>query len=203
MIITDIAVGRQMSDDFLDPNPALDDALILRLTYDLAAKIHNKPTIAHRYGFKNVLGLFKYLEKHPAIVDNVKKARAIIESDEGSETRVKLKAIQATEALIAPTTHIAMDPRVAPQQRIDAFKQLSRVSGMDGSAAAMAAAKNYGPAFTLNILFRDNPDTPKLTFSTQPTTIEAELPQTQPHITTSSKFTPDNSDEFEDYEEDV
>ena len=143
----------------LDPNPALDDALILRLQYDLAAKIHPRATIAQRYGFTGVGALLSYLANHPQIVENVKKARAVIESDEGSETRVRLKALQATEVLIAPTAGIAMDPRVAPQQRIDAFKQLSRVAAVDGSAAAQMAKASGGAAFTLNILFRDKPET--------------------------------------------
>jgi hypothetical protein len=52
---------------------------------------------------------------------------------------------------------MAIDPRIPPQQRIDAFKQLSRVGGLDGSAAAQAAKGAGGPAFTLNILFREKP----------------------------------------------
>jgi hypothetical protein len=146
----------------LDPNPALDDALILRLQYDLAAKIHPRATIAQRYGFNGIGGLLNYLSSHPQIVENVKKTRAIIESDEGSEGRVRLKALHATEALIPAAAGIAMDPRIAPQQRIDAFKQLSRVAAVDGSAAAAMAKAGSGAAFTLNILFRDNPE--KLSF---------------------------------------
>jgi hypothetical protein len=144
-----------MSDDFLDPNPLLDDALIMRLTYDIAAQIHPPETIALRYGFDDVAGLRRYLSKHPAVVRNAQKAKAAMESDEGSEARVRLKAMQATEELIPATAGIAADPRIAPQQRIDAFKQLSRVSGLDASAAK--AAGSGGPAFTLNILFRKNP----------------------------------------------
>jgi hypothetical protein len=198
-----------MSDkpSLLNDNPALDDALILRLTYDLATKIHTKPTIAHRYGFKSVGELVAYLAVHPQIVENVKKARALIQSDEGSEARIKLKALQATEELIPATAGIAADPRVAPQQRIDAFKQLSRVSGMDGSAAAVAAARNFGPAFTLNILFRDNPDS-KLSFSTESTPASAGagalLASAKPTPASAGAGAPKvTSDDIEDYEEDV
>lgn len=144
-----------VSDDFLDPNPLLDDALIMRLTYDLAAGIHPPETIAVRYAFPDVAAMRRYLAKHPAIIKEAQKAKALMESDEGSETRVRLKAMQATEALIPATAGIAADPRIAPQQRIDAFKQLSRVSGLDASAAAKDGSG--GPAFTLNILFRNNP----------------------------------------------
>lgn len=145
-----------MSDDFLDPNPLLDDALIMRLVYDIAAAIHPPETIAVRYGFDDVAGLRRYLAKHPQIIKNAQKAKAAMESDEGSEARVRLKAMQATEELIPATAGIAADPRIAPQQRIDAFKQLSRVSGLDGGGAKQAAGAG-GSGFTLNILFRDKP----------------------------------------------
>jgi hypothetical protein len=192
-----------MSDEILDPNPLLDDALILRLIHDLAAGIHTRKTIAQRYGFKDIAGLVKYLTNHPGVVEQIKKARAIITSDEGSESRVKLKALQATEALIPATAGIAADPRVAPQQRIDAFKQLSRVSGMDGSAAAVAASKSFGPAFTLNILFRDNPE--KLSFvDAHPSAVTgaASTGAPTPPARSAAKITPD-IDEYEDFEDDV
>ena len=145
-----------MSDDFLDPNPLLDDALIMRLIYDLAAGIHEGDTLAIRYGFADKEALRRYLKKHPQIILNAQKGRALVESDENTESRVRLRAMQATEDLIPTTAAIAADPRIGPQQRIEAFKQLSRVSGLDASAAAKAANPG-GPAFTLNILFRNNP----------------------------------------------
>jgi len=172
-----------VSDDFLDPNPLLDDALIMRLTYDLAAQIHPADTIATRYGFPDAAGLRRYLAKHPAIIKEAQKAKALMESDEGSESRVRLKAMQATEALIPATAGIAADPRIAPQQRIDAFKQLSRVSGLD-SAAAKGAGEG-GPGFTLNILFRDKP-AEKLTLN--------------PEVSLSSRITPGVTDYDEDEE---
>lgn len=144
-----------MSDAFLDPNPLLDDALIMRLTHDIATGLHEGDDLAARYGFDGVGAMRRYLLRHPRIIVNAQKMKALIDSDEGSEARVRLKAIHATEELIQPTAAIAADPRIAPQQRIDAFKQLSRVSGLDNSAKVAAGAG--GPAFTLNILFRKNP----------------------------------------------
>lgn len=145
-----------MSDDYLDPNPLLDDALIMRLTYDMAAGIHEGDTLAARYGFADTAALRRYLKKHPQIIVNAQKGRAIVESDENTEGRVRLRAMQATEDLIPTTAAIAADPRIGPQQRIEAFKQLSRVSGLDASAAAKAANPG-GPAFSLNIIFRNAP----------------------------------------------
>jgi hypothetical protein len=147
-----------MSDDFLDPDPALDDVLIARLINDIAIDIHEIPDIARRYGFADKAALRRYMKRHPKIMAEAMRARALYSSDESAETRARMKATQATERLIATTYHIALNERIAPQQRIDAFKQLSRVSGLDNSAAAAAKnANGGGPGFTLNILFRDKP----------------------------------------------
>ena len=144
----------------LSDNPERDDQLILRLQYDIAAHIHDYATIAKRYGFASDQELFQFLAAHPNIRLNIRKIRAAFESEEGAEQRVRLKAQQATEFLIAGTASIAADPRVTAQQRIDAFKQLARVGGLDGGAAAIAAKQaNAGAAFTLNIHFRDRTET--------------------------------------------
>src|SRR5262249_678511 len=96
----------------LSDNPERDDQLIPRLQYDIAAHIHDYQTIAKRYGFSSDQELFQFLAQHPAITTNIRKIRAAFESEEGAEARVRLKAQQATEFLIAGTAGIAADPRV-------------------------------------------------------------------------------------------
>jgi hypothetical protein len=139
----------------LHDNPELDDALILRLQYDLAAKIHTYQEIAVRYGLRSVAGLFEYLTDHPTVTTGVKKIRAVWESEENAEIRVRQKALQAAEHLIAPTAGIAANPNINVQARIDAFKQLARVGGVDGLPMSAKQQGAGGTAFTLNILFRD------------------------------------------------
>lgn len=142
----------------LDDNPAIDDALILKLQYDLALQLHPFEEIATRYGLGTIERLHKYLLGHPNVIGGVKKLRAVLESEEGVETRVRLKALAATENLIIPTASIAADPRIPAQQRIDAFKQLNRVGGVDGSQAANKNAAMIGANFVLNIHFRNGGD---------------------------------------------
>jgi hypothetical protein len=172
----------------LDPDPQLDDALILRLQYDVAAKIHTYDEVATRYGLTNSAALWRYLKQHPGVVKGIKKLRATIESEEGAETRVRLKALLATEELIGPTAGIAIDPKHTAQSRIDAFKQVSRIAGVDGLSAALKAQQLSGNQFTLNILFRDGQR--DLTVSTSPDA-PVSLPKT---------VLPDDSSE---YDEDV
>lgn len=153
--------GKQKIDQAVDKISVLaDDAnrdasLILRLQYDVAAQLNTYPVIAKRYGFAGEEDLFVFLQEHPEITKNIKQIRALINSEENSETRVRMKAVQATEFLIATTTSIAADDTVSPQQRIDAFKQLSRVGGVDGVNSAAKGGAASGTAFTLNILFRN------------------------------------------------
>jgi hypothetical protein len=183
---------------FLDPNPLLDDALVQRLIYDMAAGIHEPPEIAVRYGFPDKIALRAYLKKHPGIIKNIQKAKSLMESDEASEARVRLKATQAVEALIAPTANIAWDPHFPAQQRIDAFKQLSRVGGLDGSAAAQALrAGAGGPAFTLNILFRDRP-TEMINVTPDDGASEGAIGAGWPAAALTSEVNPDPDDDLDE-----
>jgi hypothetical protein len=174
----------------LDDNPAVDDALILKLQYDLALQLHPFDEIAIRYGLRTPERLYKYLKGHPNIVAGVKKLRANLESEEGVEARVRLKALAATENLIIPTASIAADPRIPAQQRIDAFKQLNRVGGVDGSQAANKNASTIGANFVLNIHFRNGSDE---------TIVATVAPPDEPRKTTRSPTLEDDDDpEFED-----
>ena len=118
-----------------DPNPAQEDALILRLQYDLAMGMHDAETIAHRYGLDGKDALKEYLRLHPVIVFEARKLRALYLSDEATEVRIRNKFMHATEQLIIPMTALINDPRTPIAQRIDGFKQFQRGAGVDGAPA--------------------------------------------------------------------
>lgn len=146
----------------LDNNPQLDDALIQRLEYDLATQIHPYEAVARRYGLQNVAELHQYLLDHPQVLAAAKKLRALHDSEEGIEARLRLKFQHATETLIAPMQHLAADNRTPVSSRVDAFKQLQRGAGMDGLPPAARGAGAAGPggtAFVLNINFRNGQST--------------------------------------------
>src|SRR5262252_4319386 len=88
----------------LNEDPQRDDALIQRLQYDLATKIHPPAEISRRYGFLDVEELRDYLMAHPQLIDGVKKIRALFECVEGIEARMRAKFQFATEDLI-PVMH--------------------------------------------------------------------------------------------------
>jgi hypothetical protein len=143
----------------LSENPQLDDALILRLQYDLAIGIHLPDAIAQRYGLRDKEDLREYLRRHPQIVENARKAKALVDSNQSVEGRVRIKAMYATEDLIHTTHEIAQDIRTPMQQRLDAFKQLSRVAGVDGLRDKTPTTGSGGHSFVLNILFTDETKT--------------------------------------------
>jgi hypothetical protein len=152
----------------LDDNPQLDDALIMRLTYDLATKLHKPEVIAHRYGLGGVDELKSYLKSHPAVVSRARKLHALFESDGASEERVRMKFLQATEELIIPMAGLVADPRTPLAARIDGFKQIQRGAGLDGLSANAKAqqGKDAGQPFSLVINFAGGREAFKLNATT-------------------------------------
>jgi hypothetical protein len=142
----------------LDSNPQIDDALIQRLKYDLATKTHNYEVIAKRYGLSGVPELFEYLRSHPAVTEDAKKLRALFQSDESIEARVRMRFLVATESLIAPMHNLVADPNTPTNARIDGFKQIQRGAGVDGVPAASrgeGGSPGGGTPFVLNINFKN------------------------------------------------
>ena len=139
----------------LDQNPYHDDALIQRLQYDLATGMHQPDEIARRYGLKDKNELRNYLRQHPMLVEEARKIKALFNSAEGTETRVRAKFQRATEELIVPIAHVVRDPLTPVGARIDGFRQLQRGAGLDGAPAAIRGneSRQTGTAFNLTINF--------------------------------------------------
>jgi len=135
--------------------PDQDEALILRLQYDIATGVHTPDTIAKRYGMKDEAELRVFLRDHPQICKNIERMIAVFESDAATDERVRFKFLNATEDLILPMAHIAGNLDIPPQIRIDAFKQIQRGAGVDGVGAGKERGGiGSGQQFVLNIMFR-------------------------------------------------
>lgn len=151
----------------LSDNPDIDDALIQKLTYDLAVGLHSAQAIARRYGMTGVDSLKQYLMAHPYVVKDAQNLRAAFMSDASTEERVRMKFLKATERLIVPLANIAHSPRTPLNARIDAFKQIQRGAGLDGMGSASRGTNSQrdgGHPFNLIINFS----------GTQPFKLEAE-----------------------------
>jgi hypothetical protein len=168
----------------LDPSPQLDDALILRLQYDLATGMHNSEVIARRYGLGGADSLREYLRQHPQIVFEARKLRTMFQSDEATEARIRTKFLRATEQLIIPIASLVADPRTPITSRIDGFKQIQRGAGVDGAATGKDT-KTTGTAFSLTINFAGG----RAQRIEGTTVLDAEaipLPKQPPRLTTGS-----------------
>jgi hypothetical protein len=96
------------------------------------------------------------------ILAEAKKLRALFDSDESVETRVRMRFLHATESLIAPMHNLVADNRTPVSARIDGFKQIQRGAGVDGMPAERRGTGATGPsgtAFVLNINFRNGQST--------------------------------------------
>jgi hypothetical protein len=154
--MVDVLESPSPVEQLVDAAPVeIDDDMVLRLIYDLAQRIHTAETIAKRYGFQTEPRLKKWLGEHPTVVRQAAKLQAIVNSDRSAEERARLKATFATEELIAPMAAIAGNPTVPAGQRIDAFKQLNRVAGVDGMPVSQKDGGGSGTQFNLTINMPD------------------------------------------------
>lgn len=132
---------------------SLDQMLELRLCDDIAKNIDTADDIAARYGMDGRDGLKAYLRAHPKLVTYANKLKALNDSAMGSEDRARLKAVYASEALISHIAHIAGDKATNAAVRVDAFKQLNRMAGMDGAGSGAKSERGGGAGSGGNVPF--------------------------------------------------
>ena len=138
------------------PAPGLDDRQKAALRFDLVSQIASPEIIGNRYNLGGEAGLNQYLRANPSFADDVSRMRSLFSSDMSAQERARLKATLASEELVGDVYHIVTNPNYSPAQRIDAFKQLNRMGGIDGlPAAAKDGAGNTGTSFNLVINMPD------------------------------------------------
>lgn len=136
--------------------PSLAPELRLPLRYDLVNKITDYETIGERYGFGGKAGLIKFLHSDPEFCAEVGKMRAAISSDMNAQDRCRVKAAHASEELVAPIAGLVANPATPAATRIDGFKQLNRMAGVDGiPAAGKSGDAAPGTQFSLTINMPD------------------------------------------------
>jgi hypothetical protein len=121
----------------------MDDAMIRRFMQDVAYAIQTTDDIARRWGLEDEAGLRAYLKRNPKMVTKIAELRAVHESDASIEDRNKLKANHGVEMVLGDIVNMALDPKLKPVERLDAFKSLQKQAGLDkvegkGAVAAQA-----------------------------------------------------------------
>lgn len=126
-----------------DRQADIDDAHIRRFMQDVAYAIHTSDDIAKRWGLADEAGLRAYLARNPKMVAKIAELRAVHSSDASIEDRNKLKANHGIEMATPDLVNMAMDPKLKPAERMEAYKILQKQAGLDkvdakGATAAQA-----------------------------------------------------------------
>lgn len=141
-------------DALIGSTPILDEKLQNSLRFDLVSQIQSYENIGKRYGFGGEAGLMMFLQANPGFTKEVAKLRAMFSSDMSTQDRARLKALLASEELVTDIFALVSNPANSPAVRIDGFKQLNRMGGVDG-LPAVAKDGGTGTQFSLTINMPD------------------------------------------------
>jgi hypothetical protein len=137
----------------LEQNPDLEDTIVRRFVQDMAQDIHGHDTVARRYGLGDLVGLARYLRANPAVVAQIKKHKAICQSDGGVEAMVRLRALHTINESLAHTGALITDPRVPVGQQLEALKAHARMAGVDSAPVAAKDGLGHTPGATFAVNF--------------------------------------------------
>lgn len=141
----------QSVDAVIQAVPFIDRDLLTPLRFDLVNQVHSYKTIAERYGLGDESGLVAWLQANPAFAQEVAKLRAMFSSDMSAQDRARLKAALASEELIPDIFKLVASPTTSAATKVDGFKQLNRMAGIDGIPAASKDGGGSGTQFNLTI----------------------------------------------------
>jgi hypothetical protein len=143
--------------------PSMDKATLYAFCIDTAQRIHDYDVIARRYGFGDEAGMVEFLRAHPPVVKRVKELRAVWESDESVELRLRKLAGHSLLEALPDTASIMFDKQVTPGVRLEALRAHARIAGVDtpphipaGGAGGMGGGGAGGGRFSVQIVFNNS-----------------------------------------------
>lgn len=168
-----------------DPeDPLFDLATLNAFMTDVAQKLHENPTIAKRYGFASYDHMRDYLMRNPGLARAIKQRKAVWESSDNQDIRLRRLAGLQMEMGLAEVGKVMLSPDTHPSVKLDAFKAHARVVGVDGPGPSnsrdIIAAPGAGQGrFSISIVFSgagtsETFSTVERTQPEEPTTIEGE-----------------------------
>jgi hypothetical protein len=140
----------------LDQVPSFTPQVLYAFCTDVAQNVDTYATIAIRYGFTDVAQMADFLRDQHVIRRRIKEYRAIWESDENVQERIKKLSGHAVLAALPTTARIMLDPNQPAQTRLDAVKQHSIMAGSQATGNGAAAQGSGGPQatkFSIQIMF--------------------------------------------------
>jgi hypothetical protein len=142
----------------IDEQPTMSPQVLWAFCVDCAQNIMPYRELSMRYGFIDVPQLRDFLTSQDQIRKRIKELRAVWNSDENLETRVKTLAGHAVLAALPGTAQIMLDPRKPDSVRMDAMKEHAQIAGLRSTGWGKGAGGPGGPEggrFSVNIMFQN------------------------------------------------
>lgn len=151
-----------------DDTPDLSPQLLWAFCVDVAQNVQSFSQIAIRYGFTDVSRLRDFLRDQPMVRRRAKEMRAVWESDDNVDDRIKKLSGHAVLAALPETAKIMLDPRTPNETRLNAMQKHATIAGVYNPPGARGGAvvAGAGPGvgrFSVNIVFQNAGKTETIT----------------------------------------
>lgn len=142
--------------------PEMSSLALQAFCNDVARQVHTPSEIAERYGFANARAAAAWIKARPPVQRAIKELRAIWESEENLEGRIRAYYAHAVLEAAPENARIMLDPTVHPSVRIDGLKEMSKVAGLVGAPGGGLVRDKNGnlvstggaAPFAVNIIFQ-------------------------------------------------
>jgi len=144
--------------------PAMAPQVLWAFCTDVAQNIMPYTQIALRYGFVDTDDLKRFLVRQNTVRKRIKELRAVWESDDNVETRIRTLAGHSVLAALPETARIMLNPRNPDATRLDALKQHAVIAGVN--APPRVGHGDTGATvgrFSVNIVFANAGKTETIT----------------------------------------
>jgi len=146
--------------------PAFTPQVLYAFCTDVAQNVHTYAQIALRYGFTDVAQMADFLRDQHVIRRRIKEYKAVWESDDNVQERIRKLSGHAVLAALPSTAQIMMDMKQPAATRIDATKQHAIMAGAQSTGNAAAGMAGSGPQaskFSIQIMFASSGKTETFT----------------------------------------
>lgn len=137
------------------PTHGVDEDLMRRASpqfiAELAAKINEPSDILEKYGIS--MGEFRFLRELNSFRVAYKEAKLFWNSDANAKERIAVKAGMLVEDTLLDVFDIIKNADANLAARLDAFKQLKEIAGVDARAQAAGAGGGNGQRVFIDINF--------------------------------------------------
>jgi hypothetical protein len=142
----------------VEDQPTMSPQVLWAFCVDCAQNIMPYREVALRYGFIDVPQLRDFIGTQNQIRKKIKELRAVWNSDDNVESRVKTLAQHAVLAALPGTSQIMLNTRVPDNTRLEALRDHAKIAGLTNNSWGAGKAGPGGPEgakFSVNIMFQN------------------------------------------------